>query len=220
MSETSVAAQPAETNPQPPARRSRRRSVLISAVVVVIGAALVASGILAYINERDDRQHLSYVGHAGQGARLELTVRVQSVNVGGEEMALSVLPTPRGSLAVDQSGGELAEDIRLYTPSLAENSVTLAKGTIPALQQINVPLSNGAPTDYPFDSYFADIVWAASTEDGSAIPVAMAFENRDPFFSVRPHSAVAATQGILLETQISRSRGTVVGMHVELHRGA
>ena len=184
--------------------------MLILVAVIVVGAALVASGILAYINDRDDRQHLSYVGTAGQGAGLELTVRVQSVNVADEELVLSVLPSPRGSLAVNQSGGELSEEVRLYTPSLAQSSVTLAKGAIPALQQINVPLSNGTPTDYPFDHYFADIVWAASTADGSPIPVAMDFENRDPFFSVRPHSAVAVTQGILLETEISRSRGTAI----------
>jgi hypothetical protein len=38
----------------------------------------------------------------------------------------------------------------------------------------------------------------------------MDFENLDPFFSVRPSSAAAATQGILLETRISRSRGTFI----------
>lgn len=211
MPEPSIADPPtAEVDLDPSTRGRRRRSVFISVAVVIVGAALVAAGVLAYINERDDRQHLSYVGAAGQGARLELTVRVQSVNVADEEMVLSVLPSPRGTLAVDETGGELTEDIRLYTPSLAQSSVTLAKGSIPALQQITVPLSNGTPTDYPFDHYFADIVWAASTEDGSPVPVAMDFENRDPFFSVRPHSAVAVTQGILLETEISRSRGTAI----------
>ena len=158
MPEPSVTDQPTEAGPITPTRRRIRRSFLISVAVVLVGAALVASGILAYINERDDRQHLSYVGTAGQGARLELTVRVQRVDVAGEEIVLSVLPSPRGSLAVDQSGGELAENVRLYTPSLAQSSVALTKGTIPALQQINVPLSDGTPTDYPFDRYFADIV--------------------------------------------------------------
>jgi len=208
--EPSVTDQSAEVDPITPTRRRIRRSFLISVAVVLVGAALVASGILAYINERNDRQHLSYVGTAGQGARLELTVRVQRVDVAGEEMVLSVLPSPRGALATDEATGELTQNVRLYTPSLAQNSVTLEKGTIPALQQINVPLSAGTPSDYPFDRYFADIVWAASTDDGSPIPVAMDFENRDPFFSIHPRSAVAATQGILLETQIGRSRGTFI----------
>jgi hypothetical protein len=208
--ESSITDQPAEVGPITPARRRLRRSVLISVAVVLVGAALVASGILAYINERDDRQHLSYVGTAGRGARIELTVRVQRVDVAGEEMTLSVLPSPRGALATDELAGEMAQTVRLYTPSLAQSSVTLEKGTIPALQQIDVPLSDGTPTDYPFDHYSADIVWAASADEGTPVPVVMDFENRDPFFSVHPRSAVAATQGILLETEIGRSRGTFI----------
>ena len=178
-------------------------------MVALLGAALCAGGVFAYINERNDRQHLSSVGTTQHGTWLELTVWVQRVDVINQQMILNVLPAPHGDIEADPWQQTLARDVQLLTPSLLRSSVTLAKGSAPTLQQVIVPLYEGTITDYPFDNYFADISWAATSSEG-IVPVAMDFENLDPFFSVQPSSAAAATQGILLETRISRSRGTFI----------
>ena len=195
-------------SPSPPSPRWRR--LLTWAGVALLGVVFVGTGVRAYISERNDRQHLSSVSAPKQGASwLELAVWVQKVDVADEQMVLNVLPEPRGSLAADPQEEILAQDVQLLTPSLSRGSVSLAKGSAPALQQVSVPLNDGTVTDYPFDRYLADIAWAASTADGP-VPVTMDFENRDPFFVVRPSSALAGTQGIVLETRISRSRGTFI----------
>jgi hypothetical protein len=190
-------------------RDRRRRHTLRWIAVAVLGAALCAGGIFAYIDERNDRQHLSTVGASQQGTWLELTVWVQKVDVANQQMILNVLPVPHGSIEANAVEQTFAQDVQLLTPSLLRSSVTLAKGSVPTLQQVTVPLQEGTVTDYPFDSYFCDIAWAALTSE-EVVPVTMDFENLDPFFSVRPSSAAAATQGVLLETRISRSRGTFI----------
>jgi hypothetical protein len=202
--------EPAPAPTPPPRRRGPQwRHALRWTAVVLLGAATCAAGIAAYINERNDRQHLSSVGAPQHGTWLELTVWVQRVDVNNQQLVLNVLPVPHGTIEADAHDETFAQDVQLLTPSLLRSSVTLAKGSAPTLQQVSVTLNDGTVTDYPFDNYFSDIAWAATSSDG-VVPVAMDFENLDPFFSVRPSSAAAETQGIVLETRISRSRGTFI----------
>ncbi|NUK12354.1 DUF4436 family protein [Streptomyces lunaelactis] len=201
---------PDGTNP------SRFRRALVPAgialLVTAFVAALVAAGWGLYISERTDRQRQTMVGEEPTAAGLDLYVTAQRVDTDNRQLVLSVLPVPKGSLA--GPGHKLAQDMQIRTSSLAVQSIHLAKGAVPAPQQIPVPLNGGAVSDYPRDHYWAGIYWIAMTSDGAFVDARMIFNGADPFFTVRPvldvGTVLALSIGVAaLDVEISRSHSTL-----------
>jgi hypothetical protein len=206
-------AEPAAAGSTPTATGVRRaglwrRRWRTAAVVGLLVAAMCGSGLLFYLNDRNAHQQWRSAGVTGKGAWLDLTVTVQRVDTADQQLVLNVLPTPGGTL-LSPEDDTFTQDVSLYTASLRQTSLRLAKGSTATLQQVTLPLYDGVVTDYPFDRYDAEIAWAASGPDGP-LPVVMGVQIVDPFFVIQEQGLHENPYAFSLSARFSRSRGTFI----------
>ena len=172
-------------------------------------ALMCGSGLLLYLNDSSTHQQWRSAGATGQEAWIDLTVTVQKVDTAEQQLVLNVLPTPEGALA-SADDGTFTQAVSLYTSSLRQTSIRIAKGSTATLQQVTLPLYDGVVTDYPFDRYNAVMAWAATTPDGGALPVVTGMKIVDPFFAAREEGVRAQSQAFAVDARFSRSRGTFI----------
>ncbi|MCU1477857.1 MAG: hypothetical protein JWQ64_2550 [Subtercola sp.] len=150
-----VAAQGADPeHPAASARLKRKwpwRPIAFIVLVVLVYLAVIS---LYAPNGRSD----SWADNEAKPATgVIVQLKQDSVNASAETISMSVNVIPSTELEVDGSS-TLAQDVTvIISPVSGEQTITLAKDTIPGIQSINV-LAPGAIENWPFDRYDARMV--------------------------------------------------------------
>ncbi|MFI0714076.1 DUF4436 family protein [Streptomyces inhibens] len=203
---------PREESPKPKGARERLRPT-VARVCWTLGIAFTVltlglGGTFLYTYDRDTRSQRRHTDTAiveRTTLLLGLDVVAERVDLGNQQVAVSVLPRPMDSLA---NGTSFAQDVQLAVSGIAGKSVLLAKDASPTPQRFTFPLRGSLASEYPFDEYSAIISLTATTSNGTHIPISMDFTDRDSFFVMHPTGWVADPQSAGFEFNISRSRGT------------
>nr|WP_052478599.1 DUF4436 family protein [Kibdelosporangium sp. MJ126-NF4]CEL19359.1 Possible membrane protein [Kibdelosporangium sp. MJ126-NF4]CTQ94842.1 Possible membrane protein [Kibdelosporangium sp. MJ126-NF4] len=183
--------------------------------VKVIGAAVVLSvittaSLMLYSAERNEGRGSTTLGDTANPNRVDIGVFVLKVDAATEEISAQVQVVPQGAVA-DAESGLLAHDLTVYTNGIKGDTLTFKAGKLPSVADLKVGLngedSNGVITDYPFDSYKADFVFAAES-DGKAVPVNVTIASSDSFFRLKPGKSKVDDDVLSFSAAAERSTGT------------
>ncbi|GGQ54254.1 DUF4436 family protein [Streptomyces asoensis] len=197
----------APPSPAPSLRRRGRASVLPALVAIaVLIVVAVSVGSWVQYTERQTNDTVRTVGSTAAD-RVDVEATVQSVDAAARELVLRMRVTPRGTLG-EEGGSAPVADLSLQT-----SVATLSDLTFPAHERITpkdvqIALTGGSISDYPFDTYETDIeVWA--TQGGRQVPVRMLFSNNATLFSISTTSPASAQEAVV-RLRLSRSGSLLV----------
>lgn len=176
--------------------------VLIAILIVVA----VAVGSWLQFSERQTADTVHTVGSSAAD-RVDVEAAVQSVDAAGRELVLRVWVTPRGSLG-EQGGAAPVADLSLQTSGATLGDLEFAAHERLATRDVQVALTGGSISDYPFDTYETDIAFRAQM-GGEQVPVRMLFSNNDTLFSVSAEP-VPARQEAVVALGLARSGSLLV----------
>ncbi|AZM87325.1 DUF4436 family protein [Streptomyces sp. W1SF4] len=165
--------------------RSPRRSgtSLLPVLLPIAVLIVVAVGVGSWL-QFSERQALDRVHTAGSAAadRVDVRATVQRVDAASRELVLRVRVTPRGTLG-EEDGSAPVADLGLQTSAATLGDLAFKAHERITTRDVQVALTAGSISDYPFDSYETDIeFWAVL--DGRQVPVRMLFSNNDSLFAV------------------------------------
>ena len=173
-------------------------------------AALLALAIaLSIWNAAAANSGIADIATAGSTSsedRIDIAASIQKVDAASGEIQLRLKVTPRGALTSD--GGLSPEGkLELLTSPAVKDDLTFPAQKRIATVDTLVSIDGSAITAYPFDSYQADIEFAARS-DGESVPVHLILSNRDALYSV---DATASTVGdtAIMELGIGRSAAVI-----------
>ncbi|MFI6158120.1 DUF4436 family protein [Kitasatospora sp. NPDC051170] len=198
---------PAAETAAPPAPRRRRHwrfTALLAVVVTLCGA-----GIGLYLNERNTREQTRELSIPSAPDWIELDVNAQDVDPTGQQLTLYITPVPHGRFAAAPDSTAFARPVEITLAGLPKATIRAAEGESAAAQAVQIGMSEGTKTDYPFDRYRAEAGFRASS-GGEAVPVGLVLTDTDPFFVLRPQARAAATGSVVLDARIIRSRSTFI----------
>ncbi|MCX4717308.1 DUF4436 family protein [Streptomyces virginiae] len=193
------------SNSHRPARPARRVPLLPGLVLIAIVAAVTVGAWLQF----GERQALDTVYTAGRADRdrVDIDATIQRVDAAGREMTLRVLVTPRGALA-EADGVSPTEDLTVLTSTATRGDLTFKAHQRIATTDVPVALTGGSITDYPFDTYGADVEFGAVL-GGEKVPVRVTLSNNDVLFSATVDAST--TQGIaVLDIGLARSNSVFI----------
>ncbi|WP_234314434.1 MULTISPECIES: DUF4436 domain-containing protein [unclassified Streptomyces] len=193
------------SNSHRPARPARRLPLLPGLVLIAIVAAVTVGAWLQF----GERQALDTVYTAGRADRdrVDISATIQRVDAAGREMTLRVLVTPRGALA-EADGVSPTEDLTIQTSTATRGDLTFKAHQRIATTDLPVALTGGSITDYPFDSYGADVEFGAVL-GGEKVPVRVTLSNNDVLFSATVDAST--TQGVaVLDIGLARSTSVFI----------
>ncbi|MFD4938371.1 DUF4436 domain-containing protein [Streptomyces virginiae] len=193
------------SNSHRPARPARRVPLLPGLVLIAIVAAVTVGAWLQF----GERQALDTVYTAGRADRdrVDIDATIQRVDAAGREMTLRVLVTPRGALA-EADGISPTEDLTVLTSTATRGDLTFKAHQRIATTDVPVALTGGSITDYPFDTYGADVEFGAVL-GGEKVPVRVTLSNNDVLFSATVDAST--TQGIaVLDIGLARSNSVFI----------
>lgn len=176
--------------------------VLIAILIVVA----VAVGSWLQFTERQTADTVHTVGSSAAD-RVDVEAAVQSVDAAGRELVLRVWVTPRGSLG-EQGGAAPVADLSLQTSGATLGDLEFAAHERLTTRDVQVALTGGSISDYPFDTYETDIAFRAQLGD-EQVPVRMLFSNNDTLFSVSAEP-VPARQEAVVALGLARSGSLLV----------
>ncbi|MFE6082881.1 DUF4436 family protein [Streptomyces virginiae] len=193
------------SNSHRPARPARHVPLLPGLVLIAIVAAVTVGAWLQF----GERQALDKVYTAGRADRdrVDIDATIQRVDAAGREMTLRVLVTPRGALA-EADGVSPTEDLTVLTSTATRGDLTFKAHQRIATTDVPVALTGGSITDYPFDTYGADVEFGAVL-GGEKVPVRVTLSNNDVLFSATVDAST--TQGIaVLDIGLARSNSVFI----------
>ncbi|WP_237545720.1 DUF4436 family protein [Streptomyces sp. SID1046] len=193
------------SNSHRPARPARRVPLLPGLVLIAIVAAVTVGAWLQF----GERQALDTVYTAGRADRdrVDIDATIQRVDAAGREMTLRVLVTPRGALA-EADGVSPTEDLTVLTSTATRGDLTFKAHQRIATTDVPVALTGGSITDYPFDTYGADVEFGAVL-GGEKVPIRVTLSNNDVLFSATVDAST--TQGIaVLDIGLARSNSVFI----------
>ncbi|WP_371588883.1 DUF4436 family protein [Streptomyces virginiae] len=193
------------SNSHRPARPARRVPLLPGLVLIAIVAAVTVGAWLQF----GERQALDTVYTAGRADRdrVDIDATIQRVDAAGREMTLRVLVTPRGALA-EADGVSPTEDLTVLTSTATRGDLAFKAHQRIATTDVPVALTGGSITDYPFDTYGADVEFGAVL-GGEKVPVRVTLSNNDVLFSATGDAST--TQGIaVLDIGLARSNSVFI----------
>ncbi|MFB6515602.1 DUF4436 family protein [Streptomyces virginiae] len=193
------------SNSHRPARPARRVPLLPGLVLIAIVAAVTVGAWLQF----GERQALDTVYTAGRADRdrVDIDATIQRVDAAGREMTLRVLVTPRGALA-EADGVSPTEDLTVLTSTATRGDLAFKAHQRIATTDVPVALTGGSITDYPFDTYGADVEFGAVL-GGEKVPVRVTLSNNDVLFSATVDAST--TQGIaVLDIGLARSNSVFI----------
>ncbi|MFF1374454.1 DUF4436 domain-containing protein [Streptomyces virginiae] len=193
------------SNSHRPARPARHVPLLPGLVLIAIVAAVTVGAWLQF----GERQALDTVYTAGRADRdrVDVDATIQRVDAAGREMTLRVLVTPRGALA-EADGVSPTEDLTVLTSTATRGDLTFKAHQRIATTDVPVALTGGSITDYPFDTYGADVEFGAVL-GGEKVPVRVTLSNNDVLFSATVDAST--TQGIaVLDIGLARSNSVFI----------
>lgn len=176
--------------------------VLIAILIVVA----VAVGSWLQFSERQAADTVHTVGSSAAD-RVDVEAAVQSVDAVSRELVLRVWVTPRGSLG-EKDGAAPAADLSLQTSGATLGDLEFAAHERLTTKDVQVALTGGSISDYPFDTYETDIAFRARM-GGEPVPVRMLFSNNDTLFSVSAEP-VPARQEAVVALGLARSGSLLV----------
>lgn len=193
--------------------RGTRRSgasllpVLLPLAILIVVAVAVGSWL-----QFSERQALDTVHTVGSGAadRVDVEADVQQVDAKARELVLRVRVTPRGTLG-EEDGTAPAADLVLQTSAQTLGDLEFKAHERLTTRDVQVAITGGSISDYPFDTYRTDIGFWAEL-DGKQVPVRMLFSNNDTLFSVSatPVPSEQQAAGAGLGVELARSGSLLV----------
>ncbi|MFE7445573.1 DUF4436 family protein [Streptomyces chartreusis] len=166
--------------------------MLITIATLIVVAVAVGSWL--QFSERQTADTVHTVGSSAAD-RVDVEAAVQSVDAAGRELVLRVWVTPRGSLG-EQGGAAPVADLRLQTSGATLGDLEFAAHERLATRDVQVALTGGSISDYPFDTYETDIAFRAQM-GGEQVPVRMLFSNNDTLFSVSAEPLPARQEAVV-----------------------
>ncbi|MGW7458074.1 DUF4436 family protein [Streptomyces sp. NPDC054797] len=181
--------------------------VLLPLAVLIVMAVAVGSWL-----QFTERQALDTVHTVGSQAadRVDVEAHVQRVDAAARELALRVRVTARGALGEEEGTAPVA-DLSLQTSAQTLGDLEFKAHERLTTRDVQVALTDGSISDYPFDTYETDIEFWAQL-DGKPVPVRMLFSNNDPLFSVSatPAPSEQGAVGAALGLGLARSGSLLV----------
>lgn len=178
--------------------------MLITIAILIVVAVAVGSWL--QFTERQTADTVHTVGSSAAD-RVDVEAVVQSVDAAGRELVLRVWVTPRGSLG-EKDGAAPVADLSLQTSGATLGDLEFAAHERIATRDMQVALTGGSISDYPFDTYETDIAFRAQV-GGEQVPVRMLFSNNDTLFSVTAEP-VPARQEAVVALGLARSGSLLV----------
>ncbi|MER5831220.1 DUF4436 family protein [Streptomyces sp. NPDC002130] len=165
----------------PGPRRSGTSVLLVLLPLAVLILVAVSVGSWLQFTERQAKDTVHTVG-SGAADRVDVEVTAQSVDAAARELVLRVRVRPRGALGEEEGTAPVA-GLRLQTSVATLGDLAFEAHERLAPKDVQVALTGGSISDYPFDTYDTDIeFWAVL--GGEPVPVRMLFSNNDTLFSI------------------------------------
>jgi hypothetical protein len=174
-------------------------------VPVVLAVLVTAGSLSVYFSQRAQSQSQTVLGDAAAADRVDVLFYVQKLDPVSQTLSAQVSIDPKGRFA--DADGFPAKDIVLRQAASKGDTITFKAGKNPGVNDVQVLLSDGVITDYPFDSYKADFGFLAESGDEAA-PVAVTFASGDTFFGLNPRDS-KTNDGVFT---FSADAGRTVGM--------
>ena len=174
---------------------------VVPAVLVLVTAASLS----VYFSERAQSQSQSVLGDQNAADRVDVLFYVQKLDPVTQTLSAQVSIDPKGRFA--DAAGAPAKDVTLHVAAIKGDTLSFKAGKNPTINDVQVPLSDGVITDYPFDSYKIDFGFYAES-GGDAAPVAVTFASGDTFFSLSPRDT-KTSDGVFT---FAADAGRTVGM--------
>ncbi|OEJ30322.1 DUF4436 family protein [Streptomyces subrutilus] len=190
-------------------RHPHRAGVSLLPVLLPLAVlVMVAVGVGSWL-QFSERRAIDTVHTVGSQAadRVDVKATVQHVDAAARELLLRVQITPRGTLG-EEEGTAPAGDLSIQTSLATLGDLEFQAHERLATTDVQVALTDGSISDYPFDTYETDIEFWAQL-DGKEVPVRVLFSNNDTLFSI---SAAPAPSGqeALLALELTRSGSLLV----------
>ncbi|MFF8268395.1 DUF4436 family protein [Streptomyces sp. NPDC016562] len=193
-------------------RQPRRSGPSILTVLLPLAVLIVVAVAVGSWLQFTERQALDAVHTVGSRAadRVDVQADVQRVDAAGRELALRVRVTARGALG-EEDGTAPVADLSLQTSAQTLDDLEFTAHERLTTRDVQVAITNGSISDYPFDTYETDIEFWAQL-DGKPVPVRMLFTNNDTLFSVSasPSASEQGAVGAGLRLGLARSGSLLV----------
>ncbi|MFI9380501.1 DUF4436 family protein [Kutzneria sp. NPDC052558] len=182
-----------------------RRRPWLWVVPVVLAVLITAGSLSVYFSQRAQSQTETVLGDTGAADRVDVLFYVQKLDPVSQTLSAQVSIAPKGRFA--DADGFPAKDIVLHQDASKGDTITFKAGKSPGVNDVQVLLSDGVITDYPFDSYKTDFAFFAESNNEIA-PVAVTFASGDTFFGLTPRDS-KTDDGVFT---FSADAGRTVGM--------
>ncbi|MFH0517188.1 DUF4436 family protein [Streptomyces sp. M41] len=178
--------------------------VVVAIAILIVVAVAVGSWLQFTERQEADIRHT--VGSSAAD-RVDVEAVVQSVDAAGRELVLRVWVTPRGTLGEGDGAAPVA-DLSLQTSGATLGDLKFAAHERLTTKDVQVALTGGSISDYPFDTYETDIGFRAKV-GGEQVPVRMMFSNNDALFSISA-APVSPRQEAVVALGVARSGSLLV----------
>ncbi|WP_078910292.1 DUF4436 family protein [Streptomyces sp. NRRL S-87] len=203
-----MAAPPPTPPPPAPPRPGRSRASLLPVLLPIAVLILVAVGVGSWL-QFAERQAVETVTTAGSAApnRVDVEAVVQRVDATARELTLRVWVVPRGNLGEGDGGAPVA-DLALQTSGATLGDLEYPAHERIATKDVQVALTGGSVSDYPFDTYETDIAFRAEL-GGRQVPVRLVFSNNDTLFSISADPGPSRQEAVMA-VEVTRSGSVLV----------
>ncbi|MFJ4781343.1 DUF4436 family protein [Streptomyces sp. NPDC088762] len=190
--------------------RPRRSGASILPVLLPIAVLIVVAVTVGSWLQWKERQTIDTVHTVGSAAadRVDVEAHVQSVDAAARELVLRVRVTPRGALG-EEDGTAPVADLSLLTSSATLGDLAFKAHERLATKDVQVALTGGSISDYPFDTYETDIGFGAVV-GGKEVPVRVLFSNHDVLFSVSATPTPSRQGTVVMALGLHRSGSLLV----------
>ncbi|WP_406388620.1 DUF4436 family protein [Streptomyces sp. NBC_00211] len=194
--------------PSDPPRPRRSGASLLPVLLPIALLIVVAVSVGSWL-QFTERQAIDTVHTVGSDAadRVDVEATVQHVDAAARELLLRVRVTPLGTLG-EQEGSAPVGDLSLQTSVATLGDLEFKAHERIAIRDVQVAMTDGSVSDYPFDTYETDIGFRALL-DGKQVPVRMLFSNNDTLFSVSVTPGPSQQEAVAA-LKLSRSGSLVV----------
>ncbi|WP_328619724.1 DUF4436 family protein [Streptomyces sp. NBC_00354] len=193
--------------PDPPRPRRSGGSILpVLLPIAVLIVVAVAVGSWLQFTERQAGDTVHTVGSSAAD-RVDVEAVVQRVDAAARELVLRVWVTPRGTLGEAEGAAPVA-DLSLQTSGATLGDLEFPAHERLATRDVQVALSGGSISDYPFDTYDTDIGFRAQL-GGKQVPVRLLFSNNDTLFSISAEPTPSRQEAVVA-LRVSRSGSLLV----------
>ncbi|MFE2149306.1 DUF4436 family protein [Streptomyces lavendulae] len=194
--------------PSDPPRPRRSPASLLPVLLPIAVLIVVAVAVGSWL-QFGERQAIDTVHTIGSGAadRVDVEATVQRVDAAARELVLRVRVTPRGSLGEEEGSAPVA-DLGLQTSAATLGDLAFKAHERLTTRDVQVAITGGSISDYPFDTYETDIEFWAQL-GGKPVPVRMLFSNNDTLFSAST-TPTLSPQEAAMGLMLSRSGSLLV----------